>query len=630
MQRHDKIVEDVSMRIRDLHKLGQPYRISHGSSSSTRPRHSPNTNVIDISMLSQVISVDTEKNTCLVEPNVPMDRLVEATMPYGLIPPVVMEFPGITAGGGYSGTSGESSSFRHGFFNETINFVEMILGNGDVVRASSEEREDLFYGAAGAAGTLGVTTLLEIRLVQARKFVKTTYHRVDSVASAVSETKRCCGVPDTDYVDAILFSKDHGVVITGQLTDHKTPESHLATFSNAADPWFYLHVQEKTKNLLPSSNITEYIPLGEYLFRYDRAAFWVGRQGYTYFKFIPFNRFFRWLLDDYSHTRTLYHALHASCISEQFVVQDLALPYDTAEEFINWVDFELGIWPLWLCPLKEARMPTFHPVTTSMENPGVGDGEVDMSQPMLNIGVWGWGPRNAEEFKAKNRGLEKKLAGLRGRKWLYAHAYYTEEKFWELYDHSWYRKLRERYFATTLPTVYDKVKQPERGLDGQAGGERWSWKSLWSKWPIGGLYGMYMAFNSGDISLHRQTTWKYKSDGIGVNEFQDFLNVLQDGKEGDKSDIYIPNWSFGQLVAFCVWFPTILKFFCLNVGGILPSLRKRVGDMIEITYRIENERPGSDVALESLIPSGSSDRRGTHDMESNRSTSRRSWERIDN
>ncbi|CEF78253.1 hypothetical protein FGSG_12432 [Fusarium graminearum PH-1] len=108
------------------------------------------------------------------------------------------------------------------------------------------------------------------------------------------------------------------------------------------------------------------------------------------------------------------------------------------------------------------------------------------------------------------------------------------------------------------------------------------------------------------------------------------LPVLLDGKEGDKSDIYISNWSFGQLVAVCVWFPTILKFFCLNVGGILPSLRKRVGDMIEITYRIENERPGSDVALESLIPSGSSDRRGTHDMESNRSTSRRSWERIDN
>jgi hypothetical protein len=268
----------------------------------------------------------------------------------------------------------------------------------------------------------------------------------------------------------------------------------------------------KTKDLPPSSSITEYIPLGEYLFRYDRAAFWVGRQGYTYFKFIPFNWFFRWLLDDYSHTRTLYHALHASRISEQFVVQDLALPYDTAEEFTNWVDSEYGIWPLWLCPLKEARMPTFHPVTNHMRSRKGDDEEDGMPRPMLNIGVWGWGPTKPEVFKAKNHNLEKKLAELGGRKWLYAHAYYTEEKFWELYDRSWYRILRDRYFATTLPTVYEKVKQTDRGLDDKIGGEGWSLKSLWHKWPVGGLYGMFLAFNSGDISLHRRTTWKYKSE----------------------------------------------------------------------------------------------------------------------
>ena len=154
-----------------------------------------------------------------MEPNVPMDRLVEATTPYGLVPPVVMKFPGITVGGGFSGTSGESSSFRHGFFNETVNFVEMVLGNGDVVRASPGEREDLFHGAAGAAGTLGVTTLLEVRLVEAQKFVKTTYHRVKSVAAAISQTRKLCSCSNTDYIDGIIYSKDHAVIITGQLTN---------------------------------------------------------------------------------------------------------------------------------------------------------------------------------------------------------------------------------------------------------------------------------------------------------------------------------------------------------------------------------------------------------------------------
>ncbi|KAF9766633.1 hypothetical protein IL306_000934 [Fusarium sp. DS 682] len=507
MERHNQIVQDVADKIRDFYKLGQPFRVFHGSSSSTRPRHASSTNVIDISMLSQVISVDTTQRTCLVEPNVPMNRLVEATMLYGLMPPVVMEFPGITVGGGFAGTSGESSSFRHGFFNDTVNFVEMILGNGDIIRASREEHEDLFHGAAGAAGTLGLTTLIQVRLVEAKRFVKTTYHRVDNVSAAISTTRKYCVEPEVDYVDGILFSKDHGVVVTGQLTNTKPSDHPVWTFSNAEDPWFYLHVQERTQYLSPSLVITEYIPLGEYLFRYDRAAFWVGRQGYTYFKIVPFNRFFRWLLDDYSHTRTLYHALHASRISEQFVVQDLALPYDTAGMFIDWVDSELDIWPLWLCPLKGSRMPTFHPVTKSTE-PAAAKGGI--SQSMLNIGVWGWGPSDPEEFKAENEALEKRLAELGGRKWLYAHTYYTEERFWELYDKTWYQKLRERYFATTLPTVYDKVKKmgPDPGDNTKAG---WAFGSLLNKWPIGGIYGMILAFYSGDISLRRRARWRYRN-----------------------------------------------------------------------------------------------------------------------
>ncbi|KAF5576010.1 7-dehydrocholesterol reductase [Fusarium pseudocircinatum] len=473
MERHNQIMQDIADKIRDFCKLRQPYRIFHSSWSSTRARHGSDSNIIDISMLSQVISVDTAQRACLVEPNVPMDRLVEATMPYDLTPPVVMEFPGITAGGGFAGTSGESSSFRHGFFNETVDFVKMILGNGDIIRASREEHEDPFHGAAGAAGTLGLTTLMQVRLVEAKRFVKTAYRRVDSVSTAIAVTKQCCENVDVNYVEGVLYSKDHGVVITCELTNAKPDDC-------------------PTEHLSPSATVTEYIPLGEYLFRYDRAAFWVGRQGHVYFKIVPFNKFSRWLLDDYSRTRTLHHALHASRISDKFVVQDLALPYHTAEAFVDWVDAELGIWPLWLCPLKGCRIPTFHPVTKGSSDTGAGN---DVSQPMLNIGVWRWRPSDREGFKVKNQALERKLMELGGRKWLYALTYYTKEQFWDLHERLWYERLRERYFATILPTVYDKVERS--GLDAGGRNEKgWGLRSLLNKWLIGGIYGMILAFYS--------------------------------------------------------------------------------------------------------------------------------------
>ncbi|CEI61996.1 unnamed protein product [Fusarium venenatum] len=112
-----------------------------------------------------------------------------------------------------------------------------------------------------------------------------------------------------------------------------------------------------------------------------------------------------------------------------------------------------------------------------------------------------------------------------------------------------------------------------------------------------------------------------------LSVMMDFLGVLRDGKEDGESDIYISNWSFEQLIAACVWYPTILKFLCLNIGGVLPSLQKRVGDMIEATYRTGDERSDSDVALETLIPPGRIERSRNDGMESHRLTPRRSWGR---
>lgn len=176
-------------------------------------------NKFDISPLSRVLKVDTNTRTALVEPNVPMDLLVESTLKHALIPPVVTKFPGITAGGDFAGAGGESSSFKYGYFNEIVNTVEIVLGTGDVITASNKENSDLFPGALGAVGSLGITTLLEIQLMQAKKYVKVTYYPTRSIPEAIAKIRAEIQNPELDCVDAILFSIDHGVVITGCLTD---------------------------------------------------------------------------------------------------------------------------------------------------------------------------------------------------------------------------------------------------------------------------------------------------------------------------------------------------------------------------------------------------------------------------
>ncbi|KAG7129128.1 hypothetical protein HYQ44_003815 [Verticillium longisporum] len=526
MERHKQAVTRIASSVRAFFDRKEPYRIFHGSTNSTRPFRRDR--FVDISALNNVLEVNKARRIALVEPNFPMDRLVENTLRHGLIPPVVMEFPGITAGGGYAGTAGESSSFKHGFFDDTINEVEMVLANGDVVKASPTERADLFRGAAGAVGTLGITTLIELQLIEAKKYVKTTYHRTRTVAEAVELVKAETLNPENDYVDGIVFSKSHGVVVTGTLTDDKPAETKPQTFSGAWDPWYYLHVEERTKaagTADVSVPAVDFIPLAEYLFRYDRGGFWVGAAAFDYFRPVPFNRFFRWFLDDFLHTRMLYRALHGSGESARFMVQDLALPYENAEKFIDYTTEHTGIWPLWLCPLQQTPAPTFHPHTdrpapaaasastsASAAAPPAAPGAAPpqpKGRPMLNIGLWGFGAKEPAAFVAQNRALEDKLHALGGMKWLYAHLYQSQDDFWRTYDAAWYDALRAKYGADTLPTVYDKVK-----VDVNARAEELKqWRQrLKATWPLAGLWGIWKSIQSKDYKLHRNAEWKFNKE----------------------------------------------------------------------------------------------------------------------
>ena len=196
MEHHRAAVAGIAARVKHFAATRKQFRIYHGSTSSTRSIDRSPENTVDTSMLNRVLTVDVVKKTALVEPNVPMDALVAATTAKGLVPLVVMEFPGITAGGGFSGTSGESSSFRHGPFDATVNWVEIVVGNGDVMRASrtTDENTDLFWGAASSFGTLGVVTLLEVQLQDAKPCVRLEYSLQTTPNSANSAMEREIGM----------------------------------------------------------------------------------------------------------------------------------------------------------------------------------------------------------------------------------------------------------------------------------------------------------------------------------------------------------------------------------------------------------------------------------------------------
>jgi len=437
-EQHKQLVARIAARVWGFYQDRRPFNIYHGSTNSTRIMSFKRDEMVDVSELSRVLSIDAQKRTAIVEANVPMDHLVRATRAYSLIPPVVMEFPGITVGGGVQGGAGESSSFKWGCFNHICNWYEMILTNGDVIRVSPEKHADLFWGTAGSYGSLGIITAAEIKLIPATRYVVLEYLPVDSFTAAKTKLQELVK-QDYDFIDGIMFSPNEGVVMAGRLSN--TRQGRVRRFRSAHNPWFYLRAERISNR---RKRVTESIPLWDYLFRYDRGAFWVGRYAFERLS-TPYNAFMRWVLNPILHTRTLYKALQASGISQQYIVQDLALPEQTAVEFMEYIDKSFGIYPLWLCPLQPDHRSTLQ--SSSLK-----------TDLVINIGVWGPGPKHYDTFVDANRAIERCLKRLGGKKWFYAHAFYTEKEFWDIYDKTWYDNLRKKYYAASLPTVFEKMR----------------------------------------------------------------------------------------------------------------------------------------------------------------------------
>ena len=100
MDTHKSTVATLASQVAQFSASKTPFRIYHGSTLSTRQSSRQRNQIIDVSSLNHVLRFNKAERTVLVEPNVPMDRLVEATMAQGFLPKVVMELPNITVGGG--------------------------------------------------------------------------------------------------------------------------------------------------------------------------------------------------------------------------------------------------------------------------------------------------------------------------------------------------------------------------------------------------------------------------------------------------------------------------------------------------------------------------------------------------
>ena len=269
-----------------------------------------------------------------------------------------------------------------------------------------------------------------------------THHPVSSFKEALALS---CEFIDeqNDFIECIMFSKNQGSLIVGNLTNEII--GSLKRFRRPFDTWYYLYAREVVKH---EKKVTNSLPIEDYLFRYNRGAFWGGKMAFDHFG-VKFNAVNRFLLDPLLRTRKLYQALQESAAAQMYICQDIVLPGSSVVRFMNIMDKEFSMYPMIFCMIKPEPRSKLQPN-------GI---DADM---LFNVGVYGMKITPYKKFVEANRYIEKVTRKLGGKKWFYAHSYYTKDEFWDIYDKNWYKKLRSKYKAEHLPDIYERTRVKEK------------------------------------------------------------------------------------------------------------------------------------------------------------------------
>ncbi|MEU6020537.1 FAD-binding oxidoreductase [Micromonospora sp. NPDC047134] len=433
---------------------GQPVRLAKRTSNLFRPRNAPRSTGLDVSGLDGVLGVDPVARTAEVQGMCTYERLVEATLAYGLMPLVVPQLRTITLGGAVTGLGIESTSFRNGLPHESVIELDVLTGAGEVISARPEgEHADLFAAFPNSLGSLGYATRLRIELQPVRRFVALRNVRFTDLAELtdaigqITADRSWEGQP-VDALDGVMFSPEEAYLVLGTFTDEVPAVSDYT-----GQEIYYRSLRRRRDDALTTH---------DYLWRWDTDWFWCsaafGVQHPVVRRLWPA----RWRRSDVYHRIVRLEHRHQVAAridrwrgqpARERVVQDVEIPLERTAEFLHWFADRVRMTPVWLCPLR-LREPT-----------GAGSARswplypLRPAQDYVNIGFWGTVPiaEGAADGDV-NREIERAVSEVGGHKSLYSDAYYDRDAFDRLYGGDTWRAVRDRYDPEhRLTGLYEKA-----------------------------------------------------------------------------------------------------------------------------------------------------------------------------
>ena len=398
---------------------------------------------LDVAGLDSVIDIDTGGRTADVGGMTTYEHLVDATLAHGLLPLCVPQLRTITLGGAVTGLGIEAASFRNGVPHESVVELDVLTGDGRLVTVTSDPGDphgDLYAGFPNSYGSLGYALRLRIELEEAAPFVALRHVPFASAADmaeaiATITADRAWHGRRVDYLDGTVFSRDEQYLTLGEYVD--SPRGGVLPSDYTGMGIYYRSIQQRAEDVLTTR---------DFIWRWDTDWFWCSRafgaqlpavrrvwpksrlRSDVYWKLVALDR-----RAGLSSRLTSLRRLPA----RESVVQDIEVPADRLADFLEFFHREVGIEPVWVCPLRQRDPSRRWPLY-----------EFDPEVTYVNVGFWSTvpvAPGVDPDAGTVNRRIEAVVTELGGRKSLYSSSFYEKDEFYAIYGGETYWRLKKEY-----------------------------------------------------------------------------------------------------------------------------------------------------------------------------------------
>ena len=396
---------------------------------------------LDVGAFREVLAVDRSSGLVEVEGMASYEKLVDECLPHGVMPAVVPQLKTITIGGAVAGVGIESSSHGQGLVHETVRELEVLTGDGRVLACTPENQyRDLFFGLPNSYGTLGYALKVKADTIPVRPFVHLQHRTFSDAGEFFIALERHCQAGDAHFVDGTIFAPDRLFITLGRFAD-EAPSTSDYTFEHI----YYRSIAEKRE---------DWLAVRDYLWRWDTDWFWCSKNllaqnpivrrlyGRKRLGSRTYSKIMRWN----ARVGITRKAERLLGLHSESVIQDVDIPIARAAEFLAFFAREIGILPIWICPIgpgENAERFVLYPMRREL---------------YVNFGFWDVvrkrEPHPPGHF---NRLVEREVARLGGIKSLYSESFYPEDEFAELFGGAAYRALKAKYDpGGAFPTLYEK------------------------------------------------------------------------------------------------------------------------------------------------------------------------------